>query len=387
MKLIVERDAFAEALGTAKHSTAKTPNIPILKNALLTVVGSKLFIATTNMDMRIELSVPCDVEEDDGVNAITCPVSLLSDLAARFPKGAQLALKWNAQASNVTVSAGRASYKLNALNADMFPVLVDPENPVCFTLPGATLALALNRVRWTTSDDQTRFHICGVCVHVGSNANEVFGGSKERRLIFVATDSYQFARTSIDLPASLREMPSIILPNAALPEIARLASECAGDVEISVSEKLFLMQTDRASFKTKLIDAKYPDYERFVPSDTNSMLVDSEAMCAALLRLKSLGADNRTRAAIAADSITLSISDNKVGQAEEIVSVEYEGEPVTRIISANGFLSVLDHMDADVAQIKFAGMALPISINPAIGTEIDYSRTYFTMPMEGKESA
>lgn len=385
MKLIVERDAFADALGTAKHSTAKGPNIPILKNALLTVAGSKLHIAATNMDMRIELSVPCDVEEDDGAHAITVSVSLLSDLASRFPKGSQLALRWiGAHAPNVALSGGRASYKLNALGADMFPEFSPQTDAVRFTIPGKRLAAALNMVRWTTSDNVDQSHLNGVNVHLGSNALQQLGGDRVQKLIFAATDGYQLARQIIDLPEGLTELPNLILPNAALPEMARIANEAPDDVEIAISENLCSLTAGSTLFITKVIDATFPDYERYYPDEFTNMRVDVEALQAALMRLKTLGADNRTRADITPEEITFTVTSQVSGQADEVVPVEYEGEPVMRILSAGGVLAVLDHMQSDVALFRFAARQKPIMVNAIVGENIDYTRTFVTMPMEGK---
>jgi DNA polymerase-3 subunit beta len=386
MKIIVERDALADALGTAKHSTDRTATIPILKNARLDVTPNRLSIAATNMDMRIELTIPAEVVDDDGVNAITVPVVLLSEIVTRLPKGAQVTLKWEAQTTSVTLSSGRASYKLHALNADMFPILVAPNvEPIRFSLPGKKLAAALNLVRWTTSDNPDQSFLHGVNVHLGSNAHISLGGAKDKKLILIATDGYQVARTMIDLPPGLSSLPNITVPNAALSEIARLANETNGDIDIAVSETMLSVTTPKASFLTKMIDGQFPDCQRFFPEETTSLRVDVEMLRTALLRLKALGSGNRTRADIRSDTLTLSVTNNEAGQAEEIVAIEYEGEPVERSLSAGGILSVLEHMDADVALFRLGGIAKPIMVNPTIGDMVDYSRTFLTMPMEGKQ--
>lgn len=385
MKLIVERDAFADALGTAKHSTAKGPNIPILKNALLTVAGQKLHIAATNLDMRIELSVPCDVEEDDGSHAITVSVSLLSDLASRFPKGSQLTLRWvGNHAPNVALSGGRATYKLNALGADMFPAFAPQTDAVRFTMPGKRLAAALNMVRWATSDKPDLAHLSGVNVHLGSNALEQLGGDRSRKLIFAACDGYQVARQVVDLPEGLTQLPNLIVPNAALPEMARLANEADDDVEIAASVNLCSLTAGSTVFITKLIDATFPDYERFFAPEFTPLRVDVDVLQAALLRLRTLGGDSRIRADITAEEIKLSVSSHETGAADEVVSCEYEGEMVTRVLNAGRVLEVLDYLESDVALFRLAEYGRPIMVNAVVGEKIDYARGFVTMPMEGK---
>lgn len=387
MKIIVERDAFAEAVGMVKHATDKSLKIPILANALIRANGAGLEIAATNLDCRSECTVAAEIGERSGDSAITVPVGLLSDLAARFPKGSQVSLEWPADGRQVTMSAGRARYKLHALPASDFPALPPPVDAVTFSMSGKVLAHAINTVRWATYDQVDRPNVCGVFLHVTDNDHPALGSSRKKHLAFVGTDHKQLARFTTDVPEGLKELPHLILPNAALGEIARLANEAEDKVTLAVSSTKFSITNGSAVFLTKIINAVFPDrYPSIIPEREDArMLVDCDVLRNALLRLKALGDDSRTRAEWSSGLLTLTLTNSDRGHAEERIEIAYDAEPLALPVSATAWLAVIDHMEADVCLFRIerpTDRNRAIIINPMRGTEIDYSRTFLSMPME-----
>lgn len=384
MKIIVERDAFAEALSSVKHVSDKGLKIPILGNVLLRANGSALEIAATNLDMRGESKVAAEITRDArDVNDITVPATILSDLTNQTRKGAQLVLEWDVHGKHVMLVSGRSRYKLNALPAADYPVLLPPDDAVTFKMSGKVLAEALKTVRWSIGGDISRSYLSGVFMHVTDDKHAALGASSARRLAIVACDAANLARFAIDAPPGLKALPPMIVPDSAIAEIMGLAKD-AEEIEIAVSQVRLSVSNGRNVFLTKLIDGKFPDYDRVIPAGDNCrMLADVGALREALSRINALERGRRARATWSDALLTLTLN-SEHGEAEEQIEVEFEGDQLQLPVSTAALISALDQIGTDTCVFRFTrseSSSMPIIINPMVAGSIDYSRTFLTMPM------
>lgn len=375
MKVIVERDGFAEAITAAIRAAGKANTIPILNNVLLTPNGSTLGIAGTSLDQQLETSVPAEISGAPG--AMTVLGSALSDIVNRMPAGAQLTIEWEESAKGATIKSGRSRYKLLTLPPTDFPELMKPKEPVTFSMLGKELAAGLSAVRFAMNKGNDRWYLKGTYVHAGMDGREL-------RLFFAATDGKSAAVASFAGPDGSKNMPGVIIPDVAVPEMIRLATDAKDDpVELSITSTVVSLTSAGKTFSTKLIDGTFPDYVRVIPVDPDKrMTVDCDELSGALSRLLSIGDGLRTRAAIEDGTLCLTLINADVGDAAEEISVEWESSgPLSIGIKANSILEILDSMQSDTCLIRFTDASSPVLIQPLRAGVVDGSRTYVTMPV------
>lgn len=388
MKILVERDPFAEAISAAMRAAKNGPDIPILGNVLLRPNGSALSVAGTNLDVRFETEVAAEIEGDSSKAAITVVGDALVGIIARLPKGAQVAMEWDEtmatadRASPATVKSGKSRYKLNTLPATHFPELPMPEESISFAMPAKALVEALSVTRFAMSKDHSRFYLAGIYWHQATDEHAVFGNSRAKRMAFCATSGFELARRTVDVPRGSEQMSNVIIPAPAIGEIIRLLTDAEGDVNVRSSKTLYSFEHGGNVFTTKLIDGTFPDYMRAIP-DTNdkTVIIDASALAEALTRLNVMTDKQGGVCELSNGQIKLSIVNADSGEAEEILECEYEGEELRLGIRGAGFLSILDAANCDVCQIKFGTPSHPIIINPMGGAIPDYTRTFVSMPM------
>ena len=381
MKIIVEREPFAEAISAAMHAAGRSNNIPILNHLLLKPNGQAVGIAGTNLDHRFESSVPADITGGGAEPHVAVRGDALVGIVNRLPKGAQLTLEWNESSKGVSLLAGRSRYKLLALPANDYPDMPPPANAVQFAMSAKVLVEAFKTTAFAT--DQTRNYLKGVYWHQATDANGAWGGNKRKRMAFVATDGHSLARYAVEAPSNSADMPPIIVPDAAIGEIVRLFSVAEGSIDISISSDRASFAHGEALFTTKLLDETFPDYERAVPGGYDKEAVcDAGDLLAALQRLELIHVQARVgRFRFEAGKITISASSAEKGEAEEIIEASYEGPQLDIGILTVGVAEILQVMDADVCKLRFCDPATPVLFNAIVNNEPDYSRTFLRMPM------
>lgn len=383
MKLTIERDRFADALAIAMRAAGKNETIPILNNVLLRPDGQRIAIASTNMVLQIDTSVPAEANLLEGGAGIAVRADALLGIVSRLQAGAQIVLEWSERADAVTLRSGRSRYRLLALPGGDFPVFPDDDAAVAFTVPGKDLAAALKAVRFAMSKDKSRPYLHGVYLHQTTDDHAAFGGGRDAKLGLVACDGFQLARVGMPMPAGATSLQPVIVPDVAVVELIRLG-EGGGDLELRVSKSRIGATAGDVVFTSKLIDATFPDYLRVLPTETGlAVTVDAAELAAALQRLRVMGDDSRLRVEISADDMKLALVSPESGDAEERVPVQCEGATGGMMLGFNAaaVLNILDAMGADVCQFRLQDPRSPILINRMMAGVVEYGRTFLTMPI------
>lgn len=386
MKIIVERDKFADAAAAATRSAGGATKIPILSNLLIKPNGKAVHIAGTQLDMQLETTCAAEISGSSG-EAFTVPGAAIVDLVNRMPDGAQIEIEWNPGANaHATLRSGRARYKLLTLPSDQFPELMQTKEPVTFSLPAAQLISALAPIRFAMCRDYTRNNIRGIHVHPSAERHPVFAPTRDHALRFVACDMFNLGISSIPLPIGAENMPEFTLPDSTIAEVIKLATDAREEtVELSVTPTLFSMTAAGKTFTTKLIGEEYINYVYPIPTEFACRgIIDCDEWSAALGRLLSIDDGKRMRATIKDGTLHMRLLNHKVGEADEEVEVgEWEGPAIERNMNAGSLAAIVEAAKADACLIQFTESArTPTIIQPWRAGVADATRTFLTMPME-----
>lgn len=383
MKILVERDSFAAALSAAMRVGAKGHTIPILNNLLLRPNGKAVGILATNLDLQLETSVPAEIDgtsNNDG--AITVIGDALAGIVSRLPKGSQLTLSWDDPKAGAVLVQGRSRYRLSTLPVSDFPEPFRPKEPARFSLPAKELVAALTAIHFAVGKDKTRPYLCGIYIHASDDAHQAFGGSREPRLSFVATNGCDLGRVGLSLPTGAENFTPFILPDITIPEVIRMVKDFDGDVAIEASPALVTFTAGEIVFTTKLIDATFPDYMRVIPADTTRrVMVDCDQLLQALTRLCSIGDGVRTRVELGDGKATFTLANRLVGEAEETLEIEWEGGPLTIGLRAESLITILNTLQSDQCVIRFQDERTPVLVQQYRAGKVDTSPSYVSMPV------
>lgn len=370
MKFNTERTAFLKSLGHVQSIVEKRGTIPVLSNVRLEATGEGLKLNATDMDLEISESCPAQVTQP-GVT--TAPAHTLYEIARKLPDGSQIEISFDAEDSQLLLRTGRSRFKLACLPVDDFPIMNPGEFSHTFSLPAADLRGLIDRTRQAISTEETRYYLNGIYLHAAeSNGVPV--------LRAVATDGHRLACAEVPLPEGAAGMPGIILPKKTVIELRKLTDETGMDVSVCVSEHKIRFDFDDISLVSKLIDGKFPDYERVIPQGNDKILeIERIAFAQGVDRVSAISTDKSKAIKMALDkgAISLSASSPDAGSAQEDVVATYDQAAFDIGFNARYLLDILEHLQGDTVRLSLADGASPTVIKDVA----DASAVYVLMPM------
>ncbi|MBE1236498.1 DNA polymerase III subunit beta [Phaeovibrio sulfidiphilus] len=370
MKFTTERTAFLKSLGHVQSIVEKRGTIPILSNVRLEAKGEGLSLNATDMDIEIEEFCPAGVIQP---GATTAPAHTLFEIVRKLPDGAQVEVSFDGDESQILLRAGRSRFRLACLPVSEFPIMNPGEFSHTFAIPASDLRGLIDRTRQAISNEETRYYLNGIFLHAADS-----GGVPVLRA--VATDGHRLACADVPLPQGAAGMPGIILPKKTVGELRKLSDETGMDISIAVSEQKIRFTFDDISLVSKLIDGKFPDYERVIPRNNDKMLqIDRQSFSQAVDRVSAISSERSkaVKMALGKDQISLSANSPDAGSAQEDVSAEYDSQAFEIGFNARYLTDILDHLQGETVQISLSDGAAPTVIRDTA----DASALYVLMPM------
>jgi len=311
MEVVIDRDAFLKGLQMVQNIVEPRQTLPILANVLLEAEGESVRMTATDLEVGARVSVPAKV---GGKGAITVSARKLAEIVKELAAAA-VALKVT---ENVTVSlrCGGATYRLVGLAPDDFPPVVPASPQSWVTLEAKILREMLTQTSFAVSHDETRYALNGVLF--------AFQGKDVR---MVATDGHRLAFSTRSLGNAIPTATGIV-PRKAVTEIMRVLG-AGEEVQIAITENQFVLQMPNFVMTARLIEGQFPNYDAVIPRTQPGRLAAPRSSLTAALRRVAVMAEERNKPvklALSPGSLKVMASSQELGEAEEILEVEYAGE-------------------------------------------------------------
>ena len=262
MRTIIERSDLLKALNHVQSVVERRNTIPILSNVLLEADNGALNLTATDLEIEIRERVEAEVAQ---AGAVTAPAHMLYDIVRKLPDGAQVELAMDETGSRLNLTAGKSAFALQTLPREDFPAMAQDEMPVAFAMPTQDLRRLIDKTRFAISVEETRYYLNGIYLHVLDE-----DGSSLLRA--VATDGHRLARVQLARPVGAEAMPAIIIPRKTVSEVQKLLEDSDGEVSMQVSDTKINFAFADIVLTSKLIDGKFPDYTRVIPTDNDKVL-------------------------------------------------------------------------------------------------------------------
>lgn len=356
MKVSIKQEVFTKALNSASRVTTNKAGLPILSNILLRTDGSRLLVAATNLELASTHYVNAKILAP---GEITVPARLISEFVANLPKEM---ITLNVENKRVTLECKGYSSTINGVDTTDFPELptIDEKESVQYSLRVDDFKKAVSQTIFASSHDSARPVLTGVFWH-----------SFEKGLYLVGTDGYRLSEhRMIDTESDL----SAIVPTTALQEVMRSIVDDIEMVDVLFDEAQVRFRLNDTEITSRLIDGKYPDYRKLIPSntDTHFTLPTSDVLrttkIAALFARSSGGSITITADA---DQNTFSIASiaSEVGENSSELQTDITGVSGTITLNSKYIIEALGVLSDDMVEIGFSGKLAPCIIKPKKTTE------------------
>jgi DNA polymerase-3 subunit beta len=335
MKITTTREQLLGPLQKISGVVERRQTLPILANVLMSTSNGQLAITATDLEVEMKTTGSC---ESDGELDFTLPARKLLDICKALPEGAQIEL--NVEGERAVLRSGRGRYALGLLPAQDYPAIEATEGENSFEIAQNTLKELLEKTQFAMAQQDVRYYLNGLLLE-----------TRDGLMRAVATDGHRLAmnEAEAEIPKGLNLR--LILPRKAVMELYRLLADTERAVRLETSANHIRFHIDDSVFTSKLIDGRFPDYERVVPAKGAIFVkADRDTLRQSLLRTSILSNEKYRgiRFQLSEGLLHLIANNPEQEEAEEEVEVEFQGSEITIGFNVGYLLDVLGVIDTEM---------------------------------------
>ncbi|MEK9655050.1 MAG: DNA polymerase III subunit beta [Halieaceae bacterium] len=368
MKFSIARDTLIKPLNLVAGVVERRQTLPILSNVLIALDGTRLSL--TGTDLEVELIGRLDLDAAGVDGEVTVPARKLVDIFKSLPEGSNI--EFAVESGKATVKAGRSRFTLSTLPASDFPTVDASAADTTLGMPQSLVKQLIDSTAFAMAQQDVRYYLNGLYF-------EVLGG----RLRVVATDGHRLALATAPNRVEAADL-GVIIPRKGVLELSRLL-EGPAPISLSIGTNHIRATTDQFTFTSKLVDGKFPDYERVIPKNPDKLVVGDRAELKQAFTRTAILSNEKYRGVrlrLSQDSLDITANNPEQEQAEEVVAVEYAGAEMEIGFNVSYLLDVLSALSQKQVRLSLsdeASSALLEHAEPPSDEEPE--RLYVVMPM------
>ena len=342
MKFSISRDALLKPLNLVAGVVERRQTLPILANVLMVLDGDRLSLTGTDLEVELVGRVQLAVAGDSG--EVTVPARKLVDICKSLPEGSDI--EFSVQESKVKVKSGRSRFTLSTLPAREFPNVEDSMGTHQLTIKQGQLKRLIDRTGFAMAQQDVRYYLNGMLWEIN-----------DKQLRVVATDGHRLAMCTLPEKVDTNGDTQVILPRKGVLELARLLMEEDAEIAIVIGSNHIRATTNDFTFTSKLVDGKFPDYQRVLPRSPDKIVLGSRLdLRQAFTRTAILSNEKYRGVRLKLTENTLDIVANNPEQeeAEETVSVDYQGDSLEVGFNVSYLLDVLGVLSGERIKLSLA---------------------------------
>ena len=364
MKFTAEKSQIVDSLQNAAAVAERRQTIPILANLRLKTLDGKLEVTATDLEIQIKTysSLIDTIEEGE----TTVSARKMSELCRSLPEGENVS--FSLANGKLTVSSSNFHADFATISSEDFPEIEIHEEQIPVKIDSSVLKRILSKTAFSMASQDVRYYLNGMLLEMdGSRVNGV------------ATDGHRLAFSSSKTGSSAPEARNI-LPRKAVLELSKLLSSEPEEIELLIGPSYVDIKSENLSFSSKLIDGKYPDYDKVFPTGEPLPLeISKDTLQSALSRASVLSNEKYrgVRFQLSENKLKLTANNPEQESAEEELDVVYRGAELEVGFNIGYLLDVLNSIESDSVYFEFYGEDTSCIIKEK-GSEDDI---YVIMPM------
>lgn len=360
----IDRNNLLKPLQAVVGIVERKQPLPILSNVLIKKNKNEVKFITTDLEIQIEAKLNAEL---DGVeNSITISAKKLQEILRSLPDNSLVSL--DDQENRLLVKANKSRFSLQTLPAQDFPMLTEQLiDAARIEIEQGVLLRLLGSVQYAMAQQDIRYYLNGVLLVIDGTTIKL-----------IATDGHRLAFISEELRESHKKQ-EVILSRKTVNELLKLLADSEDKVQLELAEKQVRISLNDVMLTSKVIDGKFPDYNRVIPNHTNHLTLDRLTILQALQRAAILSNEKFRGVRLLLTEKTLRIisSNSEQEEAEEEIETNYSGAPLDIGFNVNYLLDGINNIGTQNITLSFGDQSSSLLIT--IPEKTNYK--YVVMPM------
>jgi len=346
--MIVLKAAQEKILGALQSVSGiveRRHTLPILANVLLRKSGKQVEFTTS--DLEIQVRTTQELGGDEAGFNTTVGARKLIDILRSLPADQLVSL--SAAQNKLTLQAGKSRFTLQTLPAEDFPLVNESVDfGPSFSVPQKTLRSLVNQVHFAMAVHDIRYYLNGILFI-----------AEGKQLTLVATDGHRLALAQATLDDEVPKQ-EVILPRKTVLELQRLLRDEDTPIEMRFAANQAKFSFSGMEFVTKLVEGKFPDYNRVIPKNhKNSVVMGRAPLLSSLQRAAILTSEKFKGVRINIEPGTLRIASSNAEQeeAKEELEIDYNGDAIEIGFNVTYLMDALANMGSEMIKLELQDTA------------------------------
>ena len=333
------QDKVLAVLQSVAGIVERRHTLPILANAMLKKSGNALQFTTS--DLEIQIRTTAELGGDSTDFATTVNARKLIDILRSMPGDQTVGVE--SSQDKLVLKGGKSRFTLQTLPAEDFPLVQESASfGPTFSVPQKTLKSLLGQVAFAMAVQDIRYYLNGILFV-----------AEGQQLSLVATDGHRlaFASATLDVEVPKQE---VILPRKTVIELQRLLSDADGAIEMCFANNQAKFSFGAMEFVTKLVEGKFPDYNRVIPKNhKNSVTLGRAPLLASLQRTAIMTSDKFKGVRLSIEPGLLRVASNNAEQEEAVdeLDIDYGGDTIDIGFNVTYLIDALASMGQDMVKV------------------------------------
>ena len=346
--MIVLKAAQEKILGALQAVSGiveRRHTLPILANVLLRKTGGRIEFTTSDLEIQVRTSD--ELGGDDGSFQTTVGARKLIDILRSLPADQIVSL--SAAQNKLTLQAGKSRFTLQTLPAEDFPLVNEAADfGPAFSVPQKVLRNLVNQVHFAMAVHDIRYYLNGILFI-----------AEGKQLTLVATDGHRLALAQATLDSEVPKQ-EVILPRKTVLELLRLLRDEETPIEMQFAGNQARFSFSGMEFVTKLVEGKFPDFNRVIPKNhKNSVILGRAPLLASLQRAAILTSEKfkGVRINIEPGSLRIASSNAEQEEAKEELEIDYGGDAIEIGFNVTYLMDALANMSCEMVKLELQDTA------------------------------
>ena len=264
MKFTIAKPMLENAVSSLQPFLEKKDASAITSHIYLEIINSRLILKATDYEIGLESQITELTHTSEG--KATVNGSNLLGIIKRL-KNSEIIIE--AVDNNLIIKQNKSNFKLPSYEANEYTSLAQMDNLKNLDINTINLINSIRKITPAIDNNNPKFELNGALIDIKTN-----------KINFVATDTRRLAVSHLQNISN--DETQIIIPKKAIIEIQKLFLD---EATISYDETNLVISTSNMKFFTKLINGKFPDYERIIPNSLKYNLILPKAILVESIKL------------------------------------------------------------------------------------------------------
>jgi len=328
------------ALQAVSGIVERRHTLPILANVLMRKSGESIEFTTSDLEIQVRTSAV--LGGDEGTLSTTVGSRKMIDILKSLPADQIVTL--SSSGSKLTLQAGKSRFTMQTLPADDFPLVNEAVDfGPAFGVPQKVLKSLIDQVHFAMAVHDIRYYLNGILFVAEGNT-----------LTLVATDGHRLGLAQATLETEIPKQ-EVILPRKTVLELARLLGNVDEPIEMRFAGNQAKFSFAGLEFVTKLVEGKFPDYNRVIPKNhKNAVILGRAPLLSSLQRAAILTSEKfkGVRVNLEPGALRIASSNAEQEEAKEELEIDYAGDAIEIGFNVTYLMDALNNIDQDMVRIE-----------------------------------